>query len=240
MADILVVDDEVGIRNVLAEILMDSGYTITTAANAEEARRCIRERKYSLILLDIWMPDTDGITLLREWRAHNLLTCPVIMMSGHGTIDSAMQAVRYGAMDFLEKPISLKNLLNTVDRVLEQWQRLEYQKSLTRANRDGDDDGLPPSGAILPVFQLPEYNLKLDFNLPFRDVIHAVERAYFETTLQYQNLSMARLARHSGIERTHLYRKMKAAGVELDDFRIPGRLPSPLPAIRAPFKPKRP
>ena len=104
----------------------------------------------------------------------------------------------------------------------------------------GDDDGLPPSGAILPVFQLPEYNLKLDFNLPFRDVIHAVERAYFETTLQYQNLSMARLARHSGIERTHLYRKMKAAGVELDDFRIPGRLPSPLPAIRAPFKPKRP
>ena len=81
---------------------MDSGYTITTAANAEEARRCIRERKYSLILLDIWMPDTDGITLLREWRAHNLLTCPVIMMSGHGTIDSAMQAVRYGAMDFLE------------------------------------------------------------------------------------------------------------------------------------------
>ncbi len=219
MAEILVVDDEIGIRNVLSEILSDSGYAVFTAANAEEARAMTRSRQFSLILLDIWMPDTDGITLLREWRTHNQLKSPVVMMSGHGTIDSAMQAVRDGAMDFLEKPISLKTLLNTIERVMAKWAETTSQREKKSS------ETLPgnASGRTLPVFDLPDYHLHLDFNLPYRDVLQAFEKAYFETVLLHQELSIARLSRHSGMERTHLYRKLKACGIELENYRIPGR-----------------
>ncbi len=118
MAQILVVDDEMGIRELLSEILADEGHTVSLAENAAAARRARSEKRPDLVLLDIWMPDTDGISLLKEWSAAGLLTMPVIMMSGHGTIDSAVDATRIGAIDFLEKPIALQKLLTTVKKAL--------------------------------------------------------------------------------------------------------------------------
>jgi len=118
MAQILVVDDEVGIRELLSEILADEGHQVSLAESAGDARR-IRERaRPDLVLLDIWMPDTDGITLLKEWAASGQLTMPVVMMSGHATIETAVEATRIGALDFLEKPIALQRLLATVKRAL--------------------------------------------------------------------------------------------------------------------------
>ena len=118
MAQILVVDDEMGIRELLSEILSDEGHTVMLAENAAAARKARSEKRPDLVLLDIWMPDTDGISLLKEWSAANLLTMPVVMMSGHGTIDSAVEATRVGAVDFLEKPIALQKLLQTVKKAL--------------------------------------------------------------------------------------------------------------------------
>jgi DNA-binding NtrC family response regulator len=118
MAQILVVDDEMGIRELLSEILADEGHSVTLAENAAAARRARGAKRPDLVLLDIWMPDTDGISLLKEWSAANLLTMPVVMMSGHGTIDSAVEATKIGAVDFLEKPIALQKLLQTVKKAL--------------------------------------------------------------------------------------------------------------------------
>src|SRR5438093_3433183 len=114
--EILIVDDEVGIRELLSEILQDEGYRVALAENAGEARAYRQRQQPRLVLLDIWMPDTDGVTLLREWGAAGLVTMPVIMMSGHGTIKAAVEATRIGAFDFLEKPIGLSKLLTTIAR----------------------------------------------------------------------------------------------------------------------------
>jgi DNA-binding NtrC family response regulator len=118
MATILVVDDEVGIRELLSEILADEGHTVRLAESAGTARDTRAKERPDLVLLDIWMPDTDGISLLKEWKAGGQLTMPVVMMSGHATIDTAVEATRIGAMDFLEKPIALQKLLATVKRAL--------------------------------------------------------------------------------------------------------------------------
>lgn len=115
---ILVVDDEIGIRELLSEILKDEGFTVRAAENAASARAIRKEIRPDLVLLDIWMPDTDGISLLKEWAVSGQLTMPVVMMSGHGTIESAMEATRIGAVDFLEKPISMPKLLATVGKAL--------------------------------------------------------------------------------------------------------------------------
>ncbi|MBK1694697.1 transcriptional regulator [Chromatium weissei] len=116
---ILVVDDEPDIRGLVQEILEDEGYVVAIAENGETARHALRERRPDLILLDIWMPDIDGITLLKEWAEEDDLPCPVIMMSGHGTVETAVEATRLGAYDFLEKPLSMAKLLLTVERALE-------------------------------------------------------------------------------------------------------------------------
>ena len=118
MAIILVVDDEVGIRELLSEILIDEGYDVRLAENACAARRVRNELRPDLVLLDIWMPDTDGISLLKEWHVGGHLNMPVVMMSGHGTIDTAVEATRFGAFEFLEKQIALQNLLGTVQKAL--------------------------------------------------------------------------------------------------------------------------
>jgi two-component system nitrogen regulation response regulator NtrX len=115
---ILVVDDEVGIRELLSEILRDEGYRVALAENAGQARSWRKQARPDLVLLDIWMPDTDGITLLKEWASSGLLTMPVVMMSGHGTIDTAVEATRMGASGYLEKPVPLQKLLSTVGRAL--------------------------------------------------------------------------------------------------------------------------
>jgi two-component system, NtrC family, nitrogen regulation response regulator NtrX len=116
--EILIVDDEVGIRELLSEILQDEGYRVCLAENATEARSYRARQQPALVLLDIWMPDTDGVTLLREWAASGQLTMPVVMMSGHGTIETAVEATKIGAFDFLEKPVGLQKLLGTVARAL--------------------------------------------------------------------------------------------------------------------------
>ena len=118
MSQILVVDDEIGIRELLSEILADEGHTVRVAEDAAHARAMRNAERPDLVLLDIWMPDTDGITLLKEWAAGGQLTMPVVMMSGHGTIETAVEATRIGAIDFLEKPIALQKLLATVKRAL--------------------------------------------------------------------------------------------------------------------------
>src|SRR5919106_2593919 len=118
MAQILVVDDEVGIRELLSEILADEGHQVMLAESAGDARRLRERARPDLVLLDIWMPDADGITLLKEWAASGQLTMPVVMMSGHATIETAVEATRIGALDFLEKPIALQRLLATVKRAL--------------------------------------------------------------------------------------------------------------------------
>ena len=115
---ILVVDDEIGIRELLSEILRDEGYRVALAENAGQARNWRNQTRPDLVLLDIWMPDTDGISLLKEWASSGLLTMPVVMMSGHGTIDTAVEATRIGAFGYLEKPIPLQKLLSTVGRAL--------------------------------------------------------------------------------------------------------------------------
>jgi DNA-binding NtrC family response regulator len=120
MSQILVIDDEVGIRELLSEILTDEGHDVATAENATVARAWRDERRPDLVLLDIWMPDTDGVTLLKEWAANGQLNMPVVMMSGHATIDTAVEATRIGAVGFLEKPIGMQKLLAAVKQGLER------------------------------------------------------------------------------------------------------------------------
>jgi len=129
---VLVVDDEADIRTLIQEILTDEGYGVTVAANAAEARSVRADQKFDLILLDIWMPDTDGISLLREWSDSGDLSCPVVIMSGHGTVDTAVEATRLGAFDFVEKPLSLAKLLRTVESALEPANK---QSSVARSSR---------------------------------------------------------------------------------------------------------
>lgn len=123
---ILVVDDEIGIRELLSEILRDEGYRVALAENAEQARVWRSQTRPELVLLDIWMPDTDGITLLKDWASNGMLTMPVIMMSGHGTIDTAVEATRIGAFGYLEKPIPLQKLLSTVSKALRGGQSKQH------------------------------------------------------------------------------------------------------------------
>lgn len=121
---VLVVDDEIGIRELLRDILQDEGYQVRLAENAAEAREWRQQMRPDLVLLDIWMPDCDGITLLKEWGSSGQLTMPVVMMSGHGTIDTAVEATRIGAFDFMEKPIALQKLLKTVNAALKHGEQL--------------------------------------------------------------------------------------------------------------------
>ena len=122
--NILVVDDEIGIRELLNDILLDEGYQVMLAENAQAARDIRLKQRPDVVLLDIWMPDCDGISLLKEWGNAGLLTMPVVMMSGHGTIDTAVEATRIGAFDFLEKPIALQKLLKTVNAALKHAENL--------------------------------------------------------------------------------------------------------------------
>ncbi len=115
---ILVVDDESGIRSTINEILSDEGYSVETAADASEAHSFYHDRSPDLVLLDIWMPETDGITLLKQWLDEGALKCPVVIMSGHGTVETAVEATRLGAVDYIEKPLSLAQLLRTVENAL--------------------------------------------------------------------------------------------------------------------------
>lgn len=216
MANILVVDDELGIRELLFEILNDEGHAVELAENAAQARMARERRQPDLVLLDIWMPDTDGVTLLKEWSTAGLLTMPVIMMSGHATIDTAVEATRIGAMAFLEKPITLQKLLQSVEQGLERPRLRQALPSAAAA----DVKTRAPAIAAAPFDELAPRteNLPLqqfDFELPLREARDAFERAYFEFHLAQEHGSMTRVAEKTGLERTHLYRKLKQLGVDL-------------------------
>jgi DNA-binding NtrC family response regulator len=219
MATILVVDDELGIRALLSEILADEGHTVEVAEDAAQARACRERIQPDLVLLDIWMPDVDGITLLKEWGTTQLLTMPVIMMSGHGTIDTAVEAIKFGAMAFLEKPITLQKLLRAVE------QGLAKPAARTPANHAGTPSepsltveaamtggSMPPS---IPLLLGPQPEQSFDLDRPLREARDAFEKSYFEFHLAQENGSMTRVAEKTGLERTHLYRKLKQLGVDL-------------------------
>jgi DNA-binding NtrC family response regulator len=292
MAEILVVDDEIGIRELLSEILGDEGHTVHLAESAAQARAYCQGSHPDLVLLDIWMPDTDGVTLLKEWSSRGELTMPVIMMSGHATIDTAVEATRIGAMDFLEKPITLQKLLRAVEAGLIKRKPLmsigssgkevsmaaisaagtqskgttttflPVKASLSAGGSGGLESsvsggvgGVTPVGGSLgsglsaatagghyPSFasltgEHPAGNglglvtgdfqnnramssaqiavSQIDLDSPLREARDAFERAYFEHHLQREQGSMTRVAEKTGLERTHLYRKLKQLGIDL-------------------------
>jgi len=276
MATILVVDDELGIRALLSDILTDEGHTVELAENAAQARVMREQCKPDLVLLDIWMPDVDGVTLLKEWGANGQLTMPVVMMSGHGTIDTAVEATKVGAQAFLEKPITMQKLLRAVDQALVKpapaapaqmarpvtlsgSQHLASVTPITAAPsynhgsqpqlvaiRGGDPlgsmtghhsnghltgtgtgmggmggMGMSSMGSMssAPVMPTPAPGLSheqvFELDRPLREARDDFERAYFEFHLAREGGSMTRVAEKTGLERTHLYRKLKQLGVDL-------------------------
>lgn len=220
MARILVVDDEVGIRELLSEILYDEGHTVELAENAGQARASRLRTRPDLVLLDIWMPDTDGVSLLKEWSSQGLLDMPVVMMSGHATVDTAVEATRIGAVDFLEKPITMQKLLKTVAAGLA---RPVVSPALMAAARipagphpeqDKPLTTVPmPEMAVAPE---PDNSLlgSITLDQPLRDARDEFERIYFEYHLGRENHSMTRVSEKTGLERTHLYRKLKQLGID--------------------------
>jgi DNA-binding NtrC family response regulator len=235
MANILVVDDEMGIRELLSEILGDEGHAIQLAENAQQARDARAAGAPDLVLLDIWMPDTDGVTLLKEWQRDGLLTMPVIMMSGHATIDTAVEATRIGALNFLEKPIALQKLLKAVQQGLTRSQETvrtpviaarpmmapQPEESSASATSIFASQSLQSSAVAARMGSASngeQLGHNLSFDLPLREARDAFERMYFEHHLGREGGSMTRVAEKTGLERTHLYRKLKQLGVE------PGKL----------------
>ena len=243
MANILVVDDEMGIRELLSEILYDEGHVVMLAENATQARAARNKSRPDLVLLDIWMPDTDGVTLLKEWALNGQLTMPVVMMSGHASIDTAVEATRIGALDFLEKPITLQKLLHTVqqgllrstppdiNKVVNQQMGTGQTAPKTHAPTDSTPTTTPiphntseisPTTEAGMAVSLPP-NLspsalelsKLSLELPLREARDCFERIYFEYHLQQENANITRVAEKTGLERTHLYRKLKQLNIAI-------------------------
>jgi DNA-binding NtrC family response regulator len=228
MANILVVDDEMGIRELLNEILSDEGHVVYSAENAQQARFIREQIQPDLVLLDIWMPDTDGVTLLKEWSKQGQLTMPVVMMSGHATIDTAVEATRIGASNFLEKPVALQKLLKTVAQALERApskdQTVSAGQVTTKSNKDFST---APIVQVQQVTTTPtvsngmrelgaESSITMGhFDLPLREARDIFEKAYFEYHLKQTNGSMTRVSEQTGLERTHLYRKLKALGIDV-------------------------
>jgi len=217
MANILVVDDELGIRDLLWEILNDEGHSVEVAENAAQARAARLRDRPDLVLLDIWMPDTDGVTLLKEWSSTGALTMPVIMMSGHATIDTAVEATKIGALAFLEKPITLQKLLKAVEQGLTRGAVRKPAHSAVAAAvvplQEAGARAEPISVAAPDTGPQSEQSFMLD--KPLREARDEFEKAYFEYHLAKEHGSMTRVADKTGLERTHLYRKLKQLGVDL-------------------------
>lgn len=217
MANILVVDDELGIRDLLWEILNDEGHNVEVAENAAQARAARLRDRPDLVLLDIWMPDTDGVTLLKEWSSAGALTMPVIMMSGHATIDTAVEATKIGALAFLEKPITMQKLLKAVEQglargLLRKTAEPQASPALLKSV-EVNQVLLPVISPILDMGLQSQQSFMLD--KPLRESRDEFEKAYFEYHLVKENGSMTRVAEKTGLERTHLYRKLKQLGVDL-------------------------
>ncbi|CAH1905233.1 Two-component system response regulator with AtoS [Candidatus Nitrotoga sp. HW29] len=204
--EILVVDDEIGIRELLSEILFDEGYHVHLAENATQARDFRNRQAPDLVLLDIWMPNTDGVSLLKEWVGQNLLTMPVIMMSGHGTIETALEATRIGAVDFLEKPIALQKLLNAVAKAITLSATPTIRQEITSTH-------LIDRGSMTTLWEAAaQFPLPLD--LPLREARDHFDSLYFNYHMHKENGNISRVAKNVGLERTHLYRKLKQLDVK--------------------------
>ena len=233
MANILVVDDELGIRDLLSEILNDEGHNVELAQNASQARGARAKARPDLVLLDIWMPDTDGVTLLKEWSSTGQLTMPVIMMSGHATIETAVEATKIGAHSFLEKPITLQKLLKAVEAALSREQPGGATLPGIRP-KPGPGYVMSPPPPMAPMAELtveaamtggqtipapvdigPQARQMFELDKPLRDARDEFEKSYFEFHLAKEGGSMTRVAEKTGLERTHLYRKLKQLGVDL-------------------------
>ncbi len=241
MATILVVDDELGIRALLSEILTDEGHSVEVAENAAQARTMRESCKPDLVLLDIWMPDVDGVTLLKEWSANGQLTMPVIMMSGHGTIDTAVEATKFGAQAFLEKPVTMQKLLRAVAQGLTKpaprantSQAPVHLATVTPITAAPSYSSMPSLAAVrieshhpvdthhhapanhgFATHQALSHEQSFELDRPLREARDDFERAYFEFHLAREGGSMTRVAEKTGLERTHLYRKLKQLGVDL-------------------------
>ncbi len=272
MAKILVVDDELGIRDLMHEILSDEGHTVLLAENAAQARDLKISGTPDIVLLDVWMPDTDGVSLLKEWVGSGQMDAPVIMMSGHATIETAVQATKLGAAGFLEKPITLQKLLGAViDGLKIPGQRswgggrpsglgagssagFNEATHFATASKDQqpglisprfnsgtqNTQGQPPMTAYASGYgamrQSPAYyehssgmggaergqaqintpNLNtINMDAPLREAREDFERMYFEYRLIKDNGSMTKMAEKTGLERTHLYRKLKQLGLDV-------------------------
>lgn len=234
MAVILVVDDEIGIRELLSEILSDEGYGVLLAENATAARAAMNQHP-DLVLLDIWMPDNDGVSLLKEWNATGKLTAPVIMMSGHATLDTAVEATKFGAVDFLEKPIALSRLISSVKEALAKsssepkigasaQSKPRFNRVETAPTRTAPYGSALATPSSVPAgnnsnaegtASAPELLNQIDFSAPLREARDQFERVYFFNLLKRENNSISRVANFAGLERTHLYRKLKQLGIEV-------------------------
>jgi len=222
MATILVVDDELGIRDLLFEILNDEGHQVELAMNAAEARAIRAQLQPDLVLLDIWMPDTDGITLLKEWAGAGLLNVPVIMMSGHATIDTAVQATRIGAMAFLEKPITMQKLLKAVEQGLNRKAGAPVtaravQSLLPVVSATLSQDGTVSPSLVHQPQALPQNMQPLqtfDLNNPLREAREVFEREYLVAQLNRFSNNISRTAEFIGMERSALHRKLKSLSVD--------------------------
>lgn len=221
MANILVVDDELGIRDLLSEILNDEGHNVELAENAAQARAARGRSRPDLVLLDIWMPDTDGVTLLKEWSTTGMLSMPVIMMSGHATIETAVEATKIGAQSFLEKPITMQKLLKAVEtglaRRTDPPRKPGIGGALSAPAVELTVEAAMTGGQSLPaaVEIGPQAQQLFELDKPLRDARDEFEKSYFEFHLAKEGGSMTRVAEKTGLERTHLYRKLKQLGVDL-------------------------
>lgn len=201
MIRVLVVDDEIGIRELLREILEDSGYQVTTAATAAQADMHWAQERPDLVLLDYSLPDSDGLSLVRSWQLTTRRAAPVIMLSAYATIDKAVEATQLGAEDFLEKPIHLQKLLAVVGRAVKNGHAVAPPRP-------------QPAAASIPeprqeALQWPQAAL----GLPYREARLEFERAYFLNVLAREGGNMSQVAQRTGIERTHLYRKFHLLGL---------------------------
>ena len=202
MPHVLVVDDEIGIRELLKEILEDSGYRVSTASSADEAGRRLKAERPDLVLLDLSLPDRDGLSLIREWASTRNFRTPVVMLSAYGSVDNAVEATRLGASDFLEKPVALPKLLAAVKR----------------ATSDVEPSPAAALSAVAASWEPAAHAHAEDwarsaFGLPYREARTEFERAYFLNALTRERGKLQDVAARTGIERTHLYRKIRSLGL---------------------------
>ena len=200
---VLVVDDEVGIRTLFSEILADEGFQVYVAENGAKADELMKKRDPDVVLLDIWLPDTDGMSLLKSWAQQGIPPCPIIMISGHASIDMAVEATKVGAFTFLEKPVSMKNLISTVQSAVRVSARQKVMaKSYSRIAQSS------------PAAAEPAHGVAIDFSLPLRQAREQFEKAYFAYLLEKFKGNISKVAQHAQVDRTNLYRKLEALGID--------------------------